>query len=139
LVISYRRLGFVKVNLTLGTVPDNVKSVKAAIRYPGVVDPSAQQQFELTREKPTAAYFTYTGKTGEPGPTSTSSPTSWRTGRRWTCPSRAARPKSWPSRPLRAHCCRPLPGAGRFHVVEKIIVDARYADPAHDLTGTFPC
>lgn len=66
--ISYKRLGFIKVNLVLGVMPDNVKAAYVNIRYPGYTGPSAKQSFELTREKPTATYFTYTGGIAEPGP-----------------------------------------------------------------------
>ncbi len=138
LVISYRRLGFVKVSLTLGALPDNVTSVNAAIRYPGLTTPGAQQQFELTREKPTATYFIYTGKTGEPDPYRYQLTYVLADGQKMDMPEQSSQAEilTIPDPFERTTTTRFLAQAD-FSVVEKIIVDAHYADPANDLTGTF--
>lgn len=66
LVISYQRLGFKKVTLSLGSMPEIVDAVRVNMRYPGSTASSARQSFELTRENPVAVFFTYTGHEGTP-------------------------------------------------------------------------
>ncbi len=65
LIISYERLGFKKVQISLGSMPDVVQSVQVKIRYPGSGH-NFQQNFELTKLKPTAVYFIHTGHGGQP-------------------------------------------------------------------------
>ncbi|MGK7912253.1 MAG: hypothetical protein AB4050_12365 [Synechococcus sp.] len=66
LVISYQRLGFKKVTIALGSMPEIVKAVRVNIRYPGSNASSANQSFELTLDNPLAVFFTYTGHAGPP-------------------------------------------------------------------------
>ncbi|MEM9904058.1 MAG: hypothetical protein AAF921_03425 [Cyanobacteria bacterium P01_D01_bin.44] len=66
LVISYQRLGFKKVTIALGAMPEVVDAVRVNIRYPGSNASSAKQSFELTRDNPLAVFFTYTGHSGPP-------------------------------------------------------------------------
>ncbi|MDM7915321.1 MAG: hypothetical protein QUU85_08665 [Candidatus Eisenbacteria bacterium] len=138
LVISYRRLGFVKVNLTLGSLPDNVKSVQAQVNYPGISSPTAQQQFEMTREKPTASYFTYTGKTGEPGPYRYKFVYTLADGQKMETQEQESQAEVLvvPDPFERTMNTRFLAQAD-FSVVDKVLVDARYEDAANDLATNF--
>lgn len=134
LTISYRRLGFIKVNVALGAMPDEVQAVRVAMDYPGVDRPSAHQSFELTREQPTAAFFTYTGKPGEPGQYRYQFTYLLSDGQRMDLPqqSGAAETLSVPN-PFEQETTTCFLAQADFTIVEKIIVDAHYADTDNDL------
>lgn len=133
LVISYRRLGFVKVTLFLGLMPESVRSVRVDMRYPGSHLPSAEQSFELTREKPTATFFTYTGKEGEPGPYRYRITYNMANGQRMESPEEAAQSETLTiTDPFEHTMSARFLAQANFQTVEKILVDARYRDPAND-------
>jgi hypothetical protein len=141
LVISYRRLGFVKVNLMLGSMPDNVKAVQVAMTYPGYNGPSAQQTFELTQNKPTATFFTYTGKPGgsaasDPGPYHYQPSFILTDGQRMDLPEQSGQAENLSiTNPFEQTITTRFMAQADFDVVEKIEVNARYRDAAHDFSA----
>lgn len=141
LVINYRRLGFVKVNVMLGIMPDNVKAVQVAMKYPGYTGPSAQQTFELTKDKPTASYFTYTGKPGgaaasDPGPYRYQATFVLSDGQRMDLPEKSGQAETLSiTDPFEQTVTTRFMAQADFNVVEKIEVNARYRDTAHDFAA----
>lgn len=135
LTISYRRLGFIKVNLTLGAMPDEVQGVQVKMVYPGVTRPSANQSFELSRDKPTATFFTYTGKTtGEPGPYQYQFTYLLADGQRMDLPKQSGHAEllTIPN-PFEQQTTTRFLAQADFSIVEKILVDAKYVDEPNDL------
>lgn len=136
LVISYRRLGFLKVGLLLGVMPDHVKSVQVAMAYPGYAGPSAKQTFELTREKPTATFFTYTGQAGDPGPYRYALSYALADGQRMDVPEQVGQGETLTiPDPFEQTVSARFMAQADFTVVEKIVLDARYRDPGHDFAA----
>ena len=136
LVISYRRLGFVKVTLLLGTMPENVRSVRVDMRYPDSNLPSASQSFELTRENPTATYFTYTGHDGEPKPYRYTITYNLTDGQRMqTREAEGQSERLTITDPFEHTVSTRFLAQANFQTVEKIIVDARYRDPENDFAA----
>lgn len=136
LVISYRQLGFVKVNLAMAAMPDKVRAAQVRMRYPGYQAPSADQSFELTREKPTATYFTYTGGTAAPGPYRYRISYVLTDGQRIDDAEQDGRAQSLviPD-PFEQTITTRFLAQGDFNVVQKIIVDALYQDRPNDFTA----
>jgi len=143
LVISYRRLGFVKVTLALGSMPDNVRVVRVSMRYPGYNGPSAQQTFELTRDKPTGTFFTYTGSAAgthnsQPGPYTYQVSYVLTDGQRMDLPAQQSQAESLTiTDPFEQTVTTRFMAQADFTVVEKIQLDARYQDDAHDFNAEY--
>lgn len=136
LVISYRRLGFVKVTLILGAMPDNVRSARVDVRYPRSSLPSAVQSFELTRENPTATYFTYTGHDGEPGPYHYKITYNLTDGQKMELPEAQGQAERLViTDPFEHSVSTRFVAQADFQQVSKIIVDARYRDSANDFAS----
>lgn len=133
LVISYRRLGFVKVNVVLGTIPDSVRSVEVAMRYPGSNLPSATRSFELTRDNPTALFFTYTGHDGDPRPYVYRITYFLENGQRMEMPEQSSEAEVLTiTDPFDQTATTRFVAQADFSTVDSIIVDARYEDPANN-------
>ncbi len=133
LVISYQRLGFVKVTLLLATMPDSIRSVQVKMIYPGSNLPSAQQSFELTKEKPTANFFTYTGQTGEPQKYHYWITYNLTDGQRMDMPEQSDLAESLTiPNPFDQTVTTRFTAQADFGVVQKIYLDARYRDPLND-------
>lgn len=138
LVISYRRLGFVKVNLLLGTMPDNVRSAKVAMRYPGITDQSAEQTFELTKGRPSASFFTYTGETGDLKPYLYKITYILAEGQQMEMPEASSQSETLTiADPFEETVTTRFLAQADFTDVDKVIVDAQYNDEVHDLAGVF--
>lgn len=138
LVISYRRLGFVKVSLALGAMPENVESATVTLRYPPSTSPSSTQSFELTRAKPTAVYFTHTGGMDEPAPYRHKTTFELRDRQRMDLPEVAATSDTLTiTNPFEQELVTRFLAQGDFGVVQKIIIDARYLDLNNDFGSDF--
>jgi hypothetical protein len=138
LVISYRRLGFIKVAIMMGSMPDNVRSVQVKMRYPNSSLPGAQQSFELTREKPTATFFSYTGMSGDPGPYRYSLTYVLADGQRMDVTEQSSISETLTiTDPFDRTITTRFLAEGDFTVVDKIIVDAHYKDPANDFFSDY--
>jgi len=138
LVISYRRLGFVKVTLLLGVMPENVGSVRVDIRYPGSNLPSATQSFELTRQEPMATFFTYTEQEGEPGPYYYRITYNLTDGQRMELPEAQGQSERLViTDPFEHRISTRFLAQADSQTVEKVIVDARYRDPDNDFAADF--
>lgn len=138
LVVSYRRLGFIKVAVALGAMPDNVKSVSIAFNYPGSSLPTANQTFELTKDKPSAVYFTYTGGTDDPQPYSYQVTFQLADGQRMEQPAQTASAGTITiTNPFEQILTTRFLAQGDFTVVQKIIIDARYHDTQNDFSNDF--
>jgi hypothetical protein len=138
LVISYQRLGFIKVNLLLASMPDNIKSVQVTMTYPGSSLASAKQSFELTPEKPTASFFTYTGKTGDPGPYRYQVSYVLSDGQRMDLPEQNGQGETLTLQdPFEERATARFLAQADFSVVEKLLVDARYRDQDNDYSADF--
>ncbi|MFZ2489733.1 MAG: hypothetical protein WAZ19_16625 [Anaerolineae bacterium] len=136
LIISYRRLGFVKVKLLLGAVSDLVKAAHVTMRYPGSTAPTAQQSFELTRDNRTASYFTYTGSSNEPGPYFYKVTYILADGQRMDLPEQQGRGETLDiSDPFEKALTTTFLAQADFAVVEKVVVDARYRDATSDFSA----
>ena len=134
LVISYRSLGFIQVALTLAPMPPEVTSVDVMLRYPRSNLPTATQKITLTREKPTASFFTYTGHSGDPDPYRYAVTYVLADGQRMDIPEREERAEQLGiSNPFEDTVTTTFVANADFSIVDKIIVDARYVDPANDL------
>lgn len=133
LVISYRRLGFVKVNLILGSMPETVTATQVTMRYPGYSGPSGQQTLELTPEKPTATFFTYTGRSGEPGPYRYQITYLLADGQRVEEAEQSGQAETLTIQsPFELATTTRFLVQADFSVVQKVLVDAGYRDPAND-------
>jgi hypothetical protein len=133
LVISYRRLGFVKVNLILGSMPDEVRSVHVKMRYPGSSQPSATQAFDLSKEKPTASFFTYTGSSDTPHPYMYTLTYNMADGQRMELSEESSQAETLTiPGPFEQTLTTRFLAQADFGVVQKILVDARYIDAAND-------
>jgi|GEM_PF-1787660 len=134
LVISYRSLGFIQVALALAPMPEQVTSVDVAIRYPRSTMPTASQKITLTREKPTASFFTYTGHGGDPDPYRYALTYVLADGQRMDLPEREERAEQLAiSNPFEDTVITTFVADGDFSVVDKVIIDARYVDTENDL------
>lgn len=134
LVISYRRLGFIKVNVALATMPESVKSVQLKMHYPGSTLPSAQQSFELTKDKPIATFFTYTGQAGQPMPYRYQITYILNDGQHMDLPEADSQAESLTIRdPFEQTTTTRFVANADFTVVQKIMLDAHYHDAAHNL------
>ncbi len=137
LVISYSRLGFIRVNVLLGTMPESVRAVHVRMRYPDYSAPSAEQSFELSREHPAATFFTYTGKPGEPQSYHYQISYLLADGGRMDLPEQTTRGETLTIRdPFERTATVRFLGQADFAMVEKIIVDAVYEDAANGLQST---
>lgn len=133
LVISYRRLGFVKVNLVLGAQPETVRAVEVQMRYPGSNSPTAQQRFELTREKPTASFFTYTGSSESLSEYHYQLTYIMVDGQRMDLSEQSGQAETLTiPGPFEQTITTRFLAQADFNVVQKIIVDARYTDTTND-------
>jgi hypothetical protein len=133
LIISYSRLGFIKVNLTLGSMPESVTAVEVRMRYPGSGEASAQQSFVLDKAHPTASFFTYTGSTETAQPYLYSLSYILGDGQRVDVPEQGSQAETLTiPDPFEHRVTTRFLAQANFEVVEKIIVDARYRDPAND-------
>jgi len=134
LVISYRSLGFIQVALTLAPMPPEVVSVDVMLRYPRSNLPTATQKITLTKEKPTASFFTYTGHSGDPDPYRYAVTYVLADGQRMDIPEREERAEQLGiSNPFEDTVTTTFVANADFGIVDKIIVDAKYVDEANDL------
>jgi hypothetical protein len=132
-VISYRRLGFRKVTISLRSIPESVRSVEVWMEQPGSSAPSAQQTFELTRAKPTAVFFTHTGQ---------EDPERYRyrftyvlaDGQRMDLPAQTSQSETLSvGDPFELTMTTRFVAQGDFSVIDKLLVDATYEDQPNDL------
>lgn len=138
LVVSYRRLGFIKVTVALGAMPDNVKSAFINFNYPTSSLPTANQTFELTKDKPSAVYFTYIGGTDEPQPYSYQVTFQLADGQRMEQPAQTGNASTLTiTNPFEQTLTTRFLAQGDFSVVQKIIIDARYHDTGNDFSNDF--
>lgn len=138
LVVSYRSLGFVKVGITLAPMPDKVTSVRVELNYPSSTRASAKQTFELTKAAPTASYFTYTGKDGDPDPYTIDITYVLDDGQQMSVPQQQGVSETLVvPNPFEASVTTTFVAQADFSIIDKVIVDATYADPANDLTLHF--
>lgn len=134
LVISYRRLGFVKVTLSLGSMPETVRSVLVRVRCPGVAGPSGDRTFELTREAPSAVFFTYTGRTDQASEYAYSMVYVLTDGQRVDVAEQPGSSETLVVRdPFELGAGTTFVAQGDFAVIDRIVVDALYVDEANDL------
>lgn len=133
LIISYRRLGFKKVTITLGSMPDMVASVRVQMRYPGSTTSNANQAFELTQDKPTAVYFTYTGHAGEPHKHTYKLIYVLKDGQQMEMREQSdnAETLTIPN-PFEQSLATRFLAQADFSVVDKVIVNAKYEDERND-------
>jgi hypothetical protein len=135
LVISYRSLGFIQVALELAPMPPQVASVDVALRYPRSSRPSANQTITLSKDKPVASYFTYTGHDGDPDPYRYAVTYVLSDGQRVDVPEREGRGERLAiSSPFEDTVTTTFVAQGDFTIVDKLIIDAKYVDPANDLS-----
>ena len=132
-VISYRRLGFRKVTVSLGSIPESVRSVEVRMDQPGSSAPSAQQSFELTRTKPTAVFFTHTGRE-DPEPYRYRFTYVLSDNQRMDLPERTSQSETLTvGDPFELTTTTRFVAQGDFTVVDKLVVDAVYQDLLNDL------
>lgn len=137
LVISYRSLGFVKVSITLGPQPPEVTAVRVAFHYPRSTAQTGTQSFELTTASPIATYFTYIGHPGDPEPYAYTLTYILADGQQMSMPEVSSRSESLAvGSPFESRIECTFVAQADFEIVDKIILDATYADPANDLTLT---
>ena len=135
LVISYRRLGFVKVKVSLGPMPDLVESVTIDFSYPHSTSPSAEKTLELTKDSPTGSYFTYIGHEGEPKPYIYQVTYNLADGQKMDLPEQKSSSEVLVvSDPFEQTLKYRFLAQADFSVVEKILLDARYVDDENDYT-----
>jgi hypothetical protein len=133
LIVSYRRLGFVKVTVALGSMPDNVKSAQVTFRYPASNLATASQTFELTKDKPSAVFFTHTGSAAEPQPYRYQVTFQLIDGQRMDMPEVSETAETLTiSNPFEQALTTRFLAQADFDVVQKIIIDARYQDQRND-------
>lgn len=135
LVISYRSLGFVKVVATLAPQPPEVSGAQVRLSYPRASARNGEQTFELTATAPTATYFTYVGHDGEPDPVNFTITYHLADGQQLSLPPASTRAQTLtvPS-PFEGRLPTTFVAQGDFNVLDRVIVDATYADPGNDLT-----
>lgn len=137
LVISYQALGFKKVTLALGTMPEIVQAVRVNIRYPGSTASSAKQSFELTREKPLAVFFTYTGHAGDPREHLYDLVYVLKDGQQMEVPEQRDNAETLTiSNPFEQSKATRFLAQADFSVIDKVIVDAHYRDQRNDFETT---
>lgn len=135
-VISYRRLGFRRVAIALGLIPDSIRSVEVWMEQPGAQAPSAEQTFHLTRDKPSAVFFTHTGKE-QPEPYRYKLTYVLAGDQRMDLKTETSQSELLSvGDPFELTLSTPFIVAGDFSVIEKLIVDATYQDSANDLRLT---
>jgi hypothetical protein len=135
-VISYQRLGFRRVALALGLIPDTIRSVEVWMKQPGATAPSAEQTFELTRDRPSAVFFTHTGKE-QPEPYQYRLTYLLAGNQRMDLqPETSQSELLTVGDPFELTLRTPFIVAGDFSVIEKLIVDAKYQDQGSDLLVT---
>ncbi|HST64934.1 MAG TPA: hypothetical protein VLM05_07075 [Mycobacteriales bacterium] len=138
LIISYARLGFVKVDLLLGSLPPAVEFVDVAVRCPTATGSDATQTFTLTREQPTASYFTYTGKDAETTPYFYTVTHNLAGGQRMALPEQTSTAATLTvTNPFQFSVTTHFVAAGDFSQLAQIIVDAHYEDGPHDFRQDF--
>ncbi len=138
LIISYARLGFVKVDLLLGSLPPAVESVGVAIRCPTATGPDANQSFTLTRERPTASYFTYTGRDAETTPYFATVVYNLAGGQRMEMAEQTSTAGTFTvTNPFQFSVTTHFVASGDFSQLAEIVLDAHYEDPAHDFRQDF--
>jgi hypothetical protein len=138
LVVSYRSLGFIKVAIALGTMPDEVTAVEVAIRYPRSNLPSASQRLTLTKTAATASFFTYTGHDGEPDPYRYSVSYVLADGQRVDIPEVEDRAENLTiSTPFEDRVSTTFLAQAEWSEVQRLIIDARYEDAANDFSDDF--
>jgi hypothetical protein len=114
-------------------MPDEVRSVQIKMQYPGSSLPSATQTFDLTREKPTASFFTYTGSSDTPRPYVYTLAYNMADGQRMELPEENAQAETLTiPGPFEQTLTTRFLAQADFNVVQKILVDARYVDAAND-------
>ncbi len=129
LIVSYRSLGFVKVGLTLAPMPEKVVSVRVALNYPGSTRSTAKQTFEMTKAAPTATFFTYTGKDGEPDPYTYDITYVLDDGQQMSVKQASSISETLIiSNPFESQVTTTFVAQADFSIVDKIIVDATYND-----------
>jgi hypothetical protein len=137
LVISYRSLGFIKVNLTMEPMPLDVQAVEVAIRYPRSNLPTASQKVTLSQAHPTATFFTYTGHDGEPDPYKYGLTYVLTDGERMSVPEVDERTDTLTiSSPFKDTVTTTFVAQADFSQVSTVIIDATYADSANNLMVT---
>ena len=138
LVISYRRLGFVKVDVLLGSMPDTVSSVDVTISYPGSTEQDATQAFNLTKDQPMASYFAHTGKDGDPDPYHYTITYNLSSGQRMAIPEAMAMAATLTvTNPFEFAITTHFVAQGDFTQIAKIILDAHYTDEPNDFRQDF--
>ncbi len=138
LVISYRRLGFVKVDLLLSSMPPDIESADVTISYPGSASPDATQSFSLTRDKPTASYFAHTGSDGDPDPYRYTVTYHLKGEQRMQLPDATSTAATLTvTNPFESAVTTSFVAQGDFSQTAKIIFDAHYVDADHDFRQDF--
>ena len=138
LIISYARLGFVKVDLLLGSLPPAVESVDVAVRCPTATGSDATQSFTLTREKPTASYFSYTGKDAETTPYFYTVTHNLVGGQRMELAEQTSTAATVTvTNPFQFAVTTHFVAAGDFSQLAEIVLDAHYEDAANDFRQDF--
>jgi len=133
LVISYRRLGFVKVAVNLGPMPDQVDSATVRISYPYATSATAQKVIELSRDHPVDGYFTFIGHQGDPKPYRYQITYKLTDGQKMDMPEAESQSEVLTvSDPFEQTLNYRFLAQADFDVVEKILVDARYIDDGND-------
>jgi hypothetical protein len=135
-VISYRRLGFRKVTISLGSMPESVRSVEVRMNQPGAAAPSSQQTFELTRDRPTAVFFTHTGRE-DPEPYEYRFVYVLADRQRMDLPKQTSQSETLSvGDPFELTTTTRFVAQGDFTVIDKLVVDATYTDQPNDLRVT---
>jgi hypothetical protein len=138
LIISYARLGFVKVDLLLGSLPPAVESVDVAMRCPTATGSDAAQTFTLTREQPTGSYFTYTGQDAETTPYFYTVTHNLAGGQRMELPEQSSTAATLTiTNPFQFSVTTHFVAAGDFSQLAEIVLDAHYEDGRNDFRQDF--
>jgi len=138
LIISYARLGFVKVDLLLGSLPPTVESVDVAIRCPTATGSDASQSFTLTRQQPTASYFAYTGQDAETTPYFYTVAHNLAGGQRMELAEQTSTAGTLTiTNPFQLSVTTHFVASGDFSQLAEIVLDAHYEDAADDFRQDF--
>jgi hypothetical protein len=138
LIISYARLGFVKLDLLLGSVPSVVESVDVTVRCPTATGSDATQSFTLTRQQPTASYFTYTGQDAEATPYFYTVVYNLAGGQRTEERERSSTAATLTiTNPFQLSVTTHFVASGDFSQLAEIVLDARYEDAPSDFRQDF--
>ena len=138
LIISYARLGFVKVDLLLGSLPPAVESVDVAVRCPTATGSDATQSFTLTRDRPTASYFTYTGRDAEATPYFYTVVYNLAGGQRMELTEQTSTAATLTiTNPFQFSVTTHFVASGDFSQLAEIILDAHYEDAPNDFRQDF--